>query len=478
MTTLHQTIHIERPAHEVFTYVSDFSTCVEWDATAVYTERLDEQPVGVGSRFKVVCDAPVGSLPLEYEIVEYEPDSKVVLIGRGRFFEVEDTILVTPTSTGCELDYTAVFTWKPWLEKVAQKAEPGLERMGYASVQKGLKRALDDAYEVPEISDENARADGFLPTALARFSKRGYKRGMKKLFNPMSAYMGDKHIVLTGATSGIGKASAEFLAYKGASLTLVVRNKKKGDALVKELKQRTGNKNIRVQIADLSLMADVDAVVARLTDAGEPVDVLINNAGALFNPREETEEGLEQSFALLLLGPYRLTEGLRPLLAKAADVRGEARVINVVSGGMYSQKVRVWDLQNAQGKYSGSQAYARCKRALMIKTEQWAEDWAQDNIVVNAMHPGWADTPGVESALPEFHKVTRFILRTPEEGADTINWLAIATEAGKVSGKLFLDREPRTTHLTDSTKESAESREQLREILENWDDQNPEQEAA
>ena len=470
MTTLHQTIEIARPAREVFTYVSDFSTCVEWDATAIYTERLDQQPIGVGSRFKVVCEAPLGNLPLEYEIVEYEPDSKVVLIGRGRFFDVEDTILVTPTKAGCELDYTAVFTWRPWLKNLSVKMQPGLERMGYASVQKGLKTALEDNYEPPEISAENARADRFLPSALSRFTKRGYKRGMKKLFNPMSSYMGDKHVVLTGATSGLGKASAEFLAYKGSRLTLVVRNQKKADALVKELISKTGNDKIRAEIADLSLMADVDKVIARLKQSGEPVDVLINNAGALFNPRGETTEGLEQSFALLLLGPYRLTEGLYPLLKKASKARGEARVINVVSGGMYSQKLRVWDLENKEEKYSGSVAYARCKRALMIKTEQWAEDWAGDNIVVNAMHPGWADTPGVESALPEFHKLTRLVLRTPEEGADTINWMAIATEAGKISGKLFLDREPRTTHLSASTRESEESREKLRNALDHWGD--------
>ncbi len=469
MTTLNETIQIERPAREVFQYVADFATCVEWDSTAIETGRLDDTPVGVGTRYKVVCEAPFGKLPLEYEIVEFEPDHKVVLIGRGRFFEVEDTILITPTKTGCELDYTAVFTWKPWLQKFAASMEPGLKRMGYASVQKGMKAALEDNYAAPEISGENARADRFVPTALMRFTKRGYKRGAKKLFNPMSRYMADKHVVLTGATAGLGKASAEFLAYRGAKLTLVVRNRNKGQALVKELKARTGNKQIALEIADLSLMADVDKVVASLSKKGEPIDVLINNAGALFNPRQVTSEGLEQSFALLLLGPFRLTEALKPLLQHAADLRGEARVINVVSGGMYSQKLRVLDLQNEEDKYSGSVAYARCKRALMIKTEQWAEDWADEGIVVNAMHPGWADTPGVESALPEFHKLTRLVLRTPEEGADTINWLAVATEAGQLSGKLFLDREPRTTHLTDSTRESEESREQLREILGNWD---------
>ena len=145
MTTLNETIHIDRPAHEVFAYVADFSTCEEWDATAVQTERLSDHPLGVGSRFHVVCEAPVGSIPLEYEIVEFQPPEKVVLLGRGRFFDVEDTIRITPTDTGCELDYTAVFTWKPYLEPFARAMEPGLQRMGRASVQEGLKAALDDS---------------------------------------------------------------------------------------------------------------------------------------------------------------------------------------------------------------------------------------------------------------------------------------------------------------------------------------------
>jgi NAD(P)-dependent dehydrogenase (short-subunit alcohol dehydrogenase family) len=282
----------------------------------------------------------------------------------------------------------------------------------------------------------------------------------------MSAYIADKHIVITGATSGLGKVCAQTLARRGAELTLVVRHRDRGQALVRELIAATGNRNLHLEIADLSLMADVDTVVNSLMNRGRAIDVLINNAGALFNPRATTSEGLEKSFALLLLSPYRLTEGLYPLL-KAG--RTKARVVNVVSGGMYSQRLCVDDLQNETRTYSGSVAYARAKRALMVKTEQWAEDWAADGIVVNAVHPGWADTPGLESSLPGFHKLVRPFLRTPAEGADTIIWLAVATEAAKISGRLFLDREPRTTHLLQSTRESKAEREALRSILDNWD---------
>lgn len=269
-------------------------------------------------------------------------------------------------------------------------------------------------------------------------------------------------MVITGASAGLGYATALALARRGADLTLVMRNPEKAAQTVAALKRETGNKRIRHELADLSLMADVDALVRRLRKRGKAIDVLINNAGALFNPRGETAEGLEQSYALLLLSPYRLTEGLKPLLKKAEA----PRVINVVSGGMYTQKLDVDALLNEDvDTYSGSVAYAREKRALMVLTEEWAREWADDGIVVNAMHPGWADTPGVQAALPEFRSVMRTVLRSAEEGADTIVWLAVATEAGDVSGKLFLDREARSTHMLRRTRESAAERRRLLEFL-------------
>ena len=119
-------------------------------------------------------------------------------------------------------------------------------------------------------------------------------------------------------------------------------------------------------------------------------------------------------------------------------------------------------------KFSGATAYARAKRALMVVTQRWATQWRKDGITVNAMHPGWADTPGVETSLPTFHAVTRFALRSPAEGADTIVWLAAATEAAKLSGQLLLDREPQTLYLVKGTRESAQERKKLFEFLEQY----------
>ena len=117
------------------------------------------------------------------------------------------------------------------------------------------------------------------------------------------------------------------------------------------------------------------------------------------------------------------------------------------------------------GTYDGSRAYARTKRALVVLTEIWAEQLKDSGVVVHAMHPGWADTPGVAGSLPGFHTITRRLLRTAEQGADTVTWLAAAPEAAKVSGVFWLDREPHTTHVFPGTDPSPQERQQLWDAL-------------
>lgn len=460
MTVLHEQIEVSRPVHEVFTYIADFTTTREWDSTATSAEKLTPGPVAEGTRFAVTCAAPIGSIKLVYEVTRLEPDSGITLKGESRFFTIEDRITFTPTGAGTRIDYRAEFFFPPVLERMASIFEGGLQRMGRQSMA-GMREALEDDYPPPEESVASRLADRMLLPGLARFTRLGYLQGRRN-WHPISAYLGDKHIVITGASAGLGYAAAMELARRGASLTLVMRNPDKAEQVVEAIATETGNKRLHVELADLSLLTEVDDLVRRLQHRGDAIDVLINNAGALFNPRGETPEGIEQSLALLLLSPHRLTEGLKPLLDKA----GQPRVINVVSGGMYSQKLDLPALLGeTEERYSGSVAYARAKRALMVVTEHWAQAWADDGVVVNAMHPGWADTPGVQSALPEFRSLTRRVLRTPEQGADTIVWLAAATEAGQLSGRLFLDRRPHTTHMLKSTRESGEERAALLDYL-------------
>jgi dehydrogenase/reductase SDR family protein 12 len=195
----------------------------------------------------------------------------------------------------------------------------------------------------------------------------------------------------------------------------------------------------------------------RCTAQAERLDVLVNNAGVLPSTRALSPDGIELTFATNVLGPFLLTNLLLPLLERSAP----ARIVNVSSGGMYTQRIRVDDLQNQRGEFDGATAYARAKRAQVILTELWARRLEGSGVVVHAMHPGWADTPGVETSLPRFYRLTRPLLRTPEQGADTIVWLGAADEPGRSTGLFWHDRRPRPTHRLPWTRDTRQEREQL-----------------
>jgi NAD(P)-dependent dehydrogenase (short-subunit alcohol dehydrogenase family) len=262
-------------------------------------------------------------------------------------------------------------------------------------------------------------------------------------------------VVLTGGTSGIGRAAAYQLVRLGARIVLVGRSAEKTAKVARALRAEGGE--VVVEIADLSLTADIRVLARRIAEHHPAVHVLINNAGALFHRREMTAEGIEKTLAIDLLGPFVLTRALLPCLAAGRP----ARIVNVSSGGMYTRGIDLDNLDSARGLFNGAEAYARAKRGLVMLTELWAEALADTGISVHAMHPGWVDTPGLASSLAEFHQRIRPWLRTPAEGADTITWLAASSEAGHTSGLFWRDRLPRATHVFPGTKSSTRERWEL-----------------
>jgi dehydrogenase/reductase SDR family protein 12 len=300
----------------------------------------------------------------------------------------------------------------------------------------------------------------------------GYTSAGYRIRNALGGFgelprMDGRVALVTGASSGLGSAAAEGFARLGARVHLLVRSAERGDRARAEILARvespggsvvgTGRSDdLRVELCDLSDLEAVRRFAARFGSEAR-LDVLVNNAGAMLDERRLSVDGIELTFATNVLGPFLLTNLLSPLLQRSAP----ARIVNVSSGGMYTQRIDVDDLQSAHGRFDGPRAYARSKRAEVILTELWAQRLRGSGVVVHAMHPGWVDTPGLESSLPRFHSATRRLLRTPREGADTILWLGAAPEAARSSGGFWQDRRRRPTHRVPWTRESAAQRERL-----------------
>uniref|UniRef100_A0A8C7Y9T4 Dehydrogenase/reductase 12-like a n=1 Tax=Oryzias sinensis TaxID=183150 RepID=A0A8C7Y9T4_9TELE len=251
-----------------------------------------------------------------------------------------------------------------------------------------------------------------------------------------------RSFMITGANSGIGKAAAMAIAKKGGTVHMVCRNKDKAEEARADIVKESGNKEVYVHILDLSETRKVWEFAEAFKKKYKALNVLINNAGSIMSQRDVNAEGLEKSFAVNVLGIYILTKSLVPLLEKSPD----PRVISVTSGGMFVQKLRIGNLQSERGRYDGTMVYAQHKRQQVVMTEQFAK--THTNIHFSVMHPGWVDTPAVANAMPDFHRSMKESLRSPDQGADTVVWLAISEVAiTNPSGRFYQDRRVVSTHL-------------------------------
>ena len=286
-------------------------------------------------------------------------------------------------------------------------------------------------------------------TVALSYTAPGY-RLRTRLWDPgaLDVGMEGRVCLVTGANSGIGRATVEGLAGLGATVILVCRNEGRGLDARDSVRRETGNDSVRLEVADVSTMSAVRDLAARVKDRYDRLDVLVNNAGVMLPERRLSEEGIEMTFATNVLGGFLLTHELLPLLKRSAP----SRIVHVTSGGMYAQKLDADDLQFEGKPYSGVTAYARTKRAQVILSERWAQRLESSRVVSNCMHPGWAATPGVATSLPRFNRVFGRILRSSAQGADTIIWLAASSEASGQTGKLFFDRRPRRTHVLPGTR--------------------------
>ncbi len=322
-----------------------------------------------------------------------------------------------------------------------------------------VKTLVDDAIEISVVGS---------------FSRLGIalRRTLFGWTPPPPDALAGKTVLVTGPTSGLGRAAAEALAALGARVVLVGRSQERLAAVHDALVSAHGQDRFPVVVADMGSLASVRAAVAWVLETEPRLDVVIDNAGTIYAERMDGPDGVEATLAILVVAPFVLISGLLPLLRQTPG----SRVIAVTSGGMYSQRLHLDDMQWDSEPFSGSRAYARAKRAQTALIREWARrtalergtdgrDGTGESPIFNAMHPGWADTPGLAETLPGFYRLMQPFLRTPEQGADTIVWLATDPAASEVSGKLFLDRRPRPFDRIPSTRLSPADRRRVWETV-------------
>lgn len=245
-----------------------------------------------------------------------------------------------------------------------------------------------------------------------------------------------KDVVVTGATDGIGKVTARELAILGAKVTLIGRNAAKGDSVVRDLRVVTGNDDIHFVRGDLSSRKGVQHVADSLKERLKHLDVLVNNAGAMFQKRIMSEDGIEQTLALNHLGYFSLTALLVDLL-KAA---GTARIVNVASAAHEGARLDLDDLQNAK-RYSGWTAYGQSKLANIYFSNELARRLDGSGVSVNCLHPGFVasafgnNNGGWLRVAIGLAKSVAAI--SQDNGAKTSVYLASAPEVEGVSGQYF-----------------------------------------
>jgi retinol dehydrogenase 14 len=250
--------------------------------------------------------------------------------------------------------------------------------------------------------------------------------------------MAGKTVLITGGTTGIGRATADVLAARGATVGITGRDKARTEAAAREIAAATGNPKVTAFPGDLSSQAEVRRLAAEVLDAYPRLDVLINNVGGFWATRRVTADGLEHTFAVNHLAPFLLTELLRERLVASAP----ARIVNVSSGAHTMGTMDFDDLQGER-RFSGQAAYNQSKLANVLFTYELARRLAGTGVTANVLHPGVvrtrfaAEDPSTvwKVALP----IIRPLLRSPARGAQTSIYLASAAEVEGVTGEYFID---------------------------------------
>ena len=299
---------------------------------------------------------------------------------------------------------------------------------------------------------------GFYGRFLVSFSALGY-RARSLTWQPLRGDFTGQTWVVTGATGGIGRAVVEGATKRGATVLALARSHEKLDALVREA---PGPGRVIPILADLSLVADTRRAAAAILARGARINVLVNNVGLLLDDLSVTSEGFETSYATNLLTHWVLTDAL----LQSSALAPQATIIEMSSGGMYNAGLTL-DYMGMKDpkKYNGVYAYAVHKRGQAELVKYWQRRYSTSGLLCYVMHPGWADTDGVKTAMPNFRRRLRSVLRDAAQGADTALWLAATRPSGEGPEVFWFDRSPRSAHAFPQTVVSKYTPEDLAAFL-------------
>jgi retinol dehydrogenase-14 len=250
--------------------------------------------------------------------------------------------------------------------------------------------------------------------------------------------MGEKVCLITGATSGIGKATAMGLANMGASVVMVGRDRGRGEAALAEIKEGSGNASVDLKLADLSSQEQIRRLAAEFKDAYSRLDVLINNAGVIRSRRTTTADGLETTFAVNHLASFLLTN----LLLDALKASAPSRIVNVASGEQRNGTIDFDDLQGEK-EYKTAKAYGQSKLATVLFTYELARRLEGTGVSANCLHPGVVGTnlgSGVSGVFGFTVRALTPLMKSPEKGAQTSIYLASSSEVEGLSGRYFVKK--------------------------------------
>ena len=257
-----------------------------------------------------------------------------------------------------------------------------------------------------------------------------------------NASMNGKVVLITGGTSGIGRATATALAGMGAEVVITGRNRERGEGAVEEIRRESGSDKVSLLLADLAVQAEVRKLAEEFKERHDRLDVLINNAGLVQSKRTETADGIELTLAVNHLAPFLLTNLLLDLLKRSAP----SRVITVSSGAERMGKINFDDLQSKR-RYSGFPVYGMTKLANIVFTFELAERLEGTGVTANCMHPGGVNTNfGTNNRAFSILLFRAFkpFMRSPKQGADTLVYLAASPEVEGMTGEYLADRKAQT----------------------------------